>query len=55
MEKNYINVGLIGYGTVGKGVVKILEENKKIVLRKVGKPIRIKSICDLNPIDKPEL
>jgi homoserine dehydrogenase len=51
----YINVGLVGYGTVGKGVVKILEENKKIALRKVGKPIRIKSICDLKPIDKPEL
>ncbi|MDR1696586.1 MAG: homoserine dehydrogenase [Endomicrobium sp.] len=55
MEKKYINVGLIGYGTVGKGVVKILEQNKKIVLRKVGKPIKIKSICDLNPIDRPEL
>ncbi|OEG70821.1 hypothetical protein ATZ36_17805 [Candidatus Endomicrobiellum trichonymphae] len=55
MEKNYINVGLIGYGTVGKGVVKILEEKKNIVLRKIGKPIRIKSICDLSPIDKPEL
>lgn len=51
----YINVGLVGYGTVGKGVVKILEENKKIALRKAGKPIRIKSICDLRPIDKPEL
>ncbi|MDR1087186.1 MAG: homoserine dehydrogenase [Endomicrobium sp.] len=51
----YINIGLIGYGTVGKGVVKILEENKKIALRKVGKSIRIKSICDLKPIDKPEL
>jgi homoserine dehydrogenase len=24
-----INVGLVDYGTVGKGVVKILEENKK--------------------------
>ncbi|MDR3195763.1 MAG: homoserine dehydrogenase [Endomicrobium sp.] len=53
--KQYINVGLIGYGTVGKGVVKILEENKKIALRKVGKPIRVKSICDLRPIDRPEL
>ncbi|MDR0977816.1 MAG: homoserine dehydrogenase [Endomicrobium sp.] len=53
--KQDINVGLIGYGTVGKGVTGILEENKKIILRKVGKPIRIKSICDLKPIDKPEL
>ncbi|MCL2335690.1 MAG: homoserine dehydrogenase [Endomicrobia bacterium] len=55
MDKKYINVGLIGYGTVGKGVVKILEENKKIALRKVGKPIKVKSICDLYPIDRPEL
>jgi homoserine dehydrogenase len=51
----YITAGLIGYGTVGKGVVKILENNQKIVVRKVGKPIKIKSISDLNPIDKPEL
>ncbi|MCL2145193.1 MAG: homoserine dehydrogenase [Endomicrobia bacterium] len=55
MEKKCINVGLIGYGTVGKGVVKILEENKKIALRKVGKPIKVKSICDLYPIDRTEL
>ena len=55
MEKKFINVGLIGYGTVGKGVVKILEANKKIALRKVGKPIKVKSICDLYPIDKPGL
>ncbi|MDR2192613.1 MAG: homoserine dehydrogenase [Endomicrobium sp.] len=55
MDKKHINVGLIGYGTVGKGVVRILEENKKIILRKVGKSIRVKSICDLNPIDRPSL
>lgn len=55
MEKKYINVGLVGYGTVGKGVVRILEANKKIALRKVGKPIKVKSICDLRPIDRPEL
>ncbi|MDR3274559.1 MAG: homoserine dehydrogenase [Endomicrobium sp.] len=55
MKKRYINVGIIGYGTVGKGVVKILEENKKIVIRKIGTPIHVKSICDLVPIDKSEL
>jgi homoserine dehydrogenase len=55
MEKKFINVGLIGYGTVGKGVVRILEANKKIALRKVGKPIKVKSICDLLPIDRKEL
>ncbi|MDR3244213.1 MAG: homoserine dehydrogenase, partial [Elusimicrobiota bacterium] len=55
MSKKFINIGLIGYGTVGRGVVRILENNQRIVLRKVGKRIKIKSICDLNPIDKPEL
>ncbi|MDR1940755.1 MAG: homoserine dehydrogenase, partial [Endomicrobium sp.] len=55
MDKKHISVGLIGYGTVGKGVVRILQENKKIALRKAGVPIKVKSICDLNPIDKPEL
>jgi len=55
IEKKFINVGLIGYGTVGKGVVRILETNKKIALRKVGVPIKIKAICDLMPIDRKEL
>ena len=55
MSKKSINIGLIGYGTVGKGVVRILEQNKKIALRKVGKPIKVKSICDLKEIDRPEL
>ncbi len=53
--KTSLNIGLVGYGTVGKGVVKILEKNKAIALRKSGVKINIKSICDLNPIDKPEL
>ncbi|MEA5000463.1 MAG: homoserine dehydrogenase [Endomicrobiaceae bacterium] len=50
-----LNVGLIGYGTVGKGVVKILEKNKSIAFRKSGVSIKVKSICDLNPIDRAEL
>ena len=53
--KTNLNIGLVGYGTVGKGVVKILEKNKAIALRKSGVKINIQSICDLNPIDKPEL
>jgi homoserine dehydrogenase len=55
MDKNFINVGLVGYGTVGKGVARILESNDKIIFRKVGKHIKLKSICDLMPIDKPDL
>ncbi|MCL2389725.1 MAG: homoserine dehydrogenase [Elusimicrobia bacterium] len=55
MDKKFINIGLIGYGTVGKGALQIIEENKKIIARKLGLTVKIKSICDLKPIDKPEL
>ncbi|MDR0485730.1 MAG: homoserine dehydrogenase [Elusimicrobiota bacterium] len=55
MTKETINIGLIGYGTVGKGVVRILKSSSKIIIGKVGKPIEVKSICDINPIDKTEL
>ena len=53
--KKTLNIGLVGYGTVGKGVLKILEKNKLIATRKSGVNIKVKSICDLNPIDRPEL
>ena len=53
--KKSLNIGLVGYGTVGKGVVKILEKNSAIALRKAGVKINVRSICDLYPIDKPKL
>jgi homoserine dehydrogenase len=41
-----INVGLIGFGTVGSGVVKILREKKSFLSEKIGLEINIKKICD---------
>jgi len=41
-----INVGLIGFGTVGSGVAKILRERKSILAAKIGSEINIKKICD---------
>lgn len=43
-----ISIGLIGFGTVGSGVVKILSENRDILEARVGLPIRIKRIADLD-------
>ncbi len=43
-----ISVGLIGFGTVGSGVVKILQENRDILEARVGVPIRLKRIVDLD-------
>lgn len=44
MEK--INLGLIGCGNVGSGVVKILRERKQLLSEKIGLEINIKKICD---------
>ncbi len=41
-----INVGLIGFGTVGSGVVKILRERKSVLAAKIDSEINIKKICD---------
>lgn len=39
-----IKIGLLGCGTVGTGVVKVLQKNGKIITDKVGKPLEIKKV-----------
>ena len=41
-----INIGLIGFGNIGCGVVKILQLRKSLLSRKIGIEIVIKKICD---------
>jgi homoserine dehydrogenase len=41
-----ICIGLIGFGTIGSGVVKILQENKDVLDARVGLPLRLKKIAD---------
>ncbi len=43
-----IRVGLIGFGTVGTGVVKILFENGNIIKRRTGFEVVLKKIADLD-------
>ena len=47
MEKA-IQVGLIGFGTVGSGVVKILQENANLITQRVGSPVSLTRIADLD-------
>lgn len=47
-----INIGIIGFGTVGAGVVKILRERRKILSDKIGSEINIKKICDKDIVSK---
>lgn len=43
-----ISIGLIGFGTIGSGVVKILEDNRDVLESRVGIPLRLKRIADLD-------
>jgi homoserine dehydrogenase len=46
--KNSINVGIIGFGTVGTGTARILIENADIIRRRLGVPVALKKISDLD-------
>jgi homoserine dehydrogenase len=41
-----INLGLIGFGIVGSGVVKILQENASLIRERVGAVLNLKRIAD---------
>ncbi len=48
MAKKSINVGIIGFGTVGTGTARILIENADIIRRRLGAPVVLKKISDLD-------
>ena len=47
--KEVINVGLLGAGTVGGGLLKVMEMNADIIEKKVGVPVRITKVLDRHP------
>ncbi len=46
--KSRIGVGLVGFGTVGTGVAKILVNNAGLIRRRVGIPIELVRVADLD-------
>ncbi len=50
-----VNVGLLGAGTVGGGVVELLERNASEIAQKAGVNIKIKTIMEKNPALVQEL
>jgi homoserine dehydrogenase len=42
-----VNIGLIGFGTVGSGVYSLLEKNSALIKDRSGIDINIKCICDI--------
>ena len=51
-----IKVAVLGYGTVGSGVVQVLQDNADVIRARVGEDIEVKYILDLRdfPGDKNE-
>jgi homoserine dehydrogenase len=47
--KKEINIGLLGTGTVGGGVILVLKENRELITERVGTPIRIKKVLARHP------
>lgn len=43
-----VSIGIIGFGNVGSGVVKILRERRKMLAEKIGTELVVKKICDKN-------
>jgi len=43
-----IKVGLLGFGTIGAGVVKLLKENASLIEEKTGARITMKALADLD-------
>ena len=46
--KSRIGVGIIGFGTVGTGVAKVLLNNTALIRRRVGVPVELVRIADLD-------
>ncbi len=44
MQRETVNIALAGFGTVGTGLVKILESNRKWIQRRIGKEICLKVV-----------
>ena len=47
-----LTIGLIGLGTVGKGVAKLIKAKQSFVRSKYGVELRLKTVCDLNIDEK---
>lgn len=43
-----ISIGLIGFGNIGTGVVKLLQQNEKLISGKLGAKLVLKKIADVN-------
>jgi homoserine dehydrogenase len=48
LDMKNINIGLLGFGTVGTGVVRILSENRDLIASRLGANLNIVKIADID-------
>jgi homoserine dehydrogenase len=48
LKQDEIGVGLIGFGTIGTGVVKVLRDNALVIEQRLGAKLRLVRIADLD-------
>ena len=46
--KKVISIGLIGFGTIGTGVIKLLRKNGELIAGRLGTEIRLQRIADID-------
>ncbi|MFH1478855.1 MAG: homoserine dehydrogenase [Candidatus Omnitrophota bacterium] len=53
--KNKINIGVVGFGTIGSGVVKLLLEKRKFFYKRTGLDLNLKIVCDKDTSSKRDV
>ena len=48
MANKEVNIGLIGFGTIGSGVVETFNLNQSIIEDKVKRKVNLKKVVDLD-------
>ena len=48
MAARAVGIGLVGFGTIGTGVVKVLRRNADVIAQRLGFPLRLVRIADLD-------
>jgi len=53
--KRTVKIAIVGYGVVGQGVYKIIEDNRKAIEKRISASCEIAAICDLKKIPQKSL
>lgn len=54
VDSRPVRIGLLGLGTVGAGVVGLLQRNREVIERKVGRPLELAGVL-VRRLDKPRV